>query len=286
MAEDQAAGLRRIFGKEPALSLVVMGGDGGSGCTSVAVNLALGLAREGRRVGLLDCRGGEGSASSLLGVDVPGLHEALDGRVRVTRVLVQAREHLWVADCAGLASHIARAPGRWRDPLESALGEMEGQLDFLLVDAPRLATPGALWFAAAAEDIVAVVGRGAGGITQAYAAVKRLQAETGRRRAAVLLARCEDADQGERIFGNLSATSKRFLNFSLEYMGWIPEDGAVSEATRQRRPVAEAAPDCAAARAFGAMSATLARRASSGLFGGSYASRLLEAAGGDGRGAY
>ncbi len=278
--EDQAAGLRRLFGAAPVFTLALMGGAPGSGCTTAAAGLGIALARRGRRVALLDCRSGDRGAAWLLGEESPpDLLEAVEGRLALSRVMREVRDGLWVVPAASFAGRLGSAHGRWRQALEETLGALERQVDCLLVDVPRASASSALWFVAAAEEIVVVVGAGAAGITQAYAVVKRLQGETGRRRARILLARERDPDHGHRIFGNLSNTSRRFLNFSLEYMGSIPDDNQVSDAWTLRRPVVEAFPESLAAQALESLAGELAGRPSSGLFSGSYASRLLEAAG-------
>lgn len=58
----------------------------------VAVNLALSLARSGRRVALIDADLGRATASGLIGVSGPGLTELLGGRAAASEVVTRASD--------------------------------------------------------------------------------------------------------------------------------------------------------------------------------------------------
>ena len=51
---DQATGLRKIVSPKPVKVIAVSGGKGGVGKTSVSINLATSLAKDGQEVLLLD----------------------------------------------------------------------------------------------------------------------------------------------------------------------------------------------------------------------------------------
>ncbi|MDD3178809.1 MAG: Mrp/NBP35 family ATP-binding protein [Opitutaceae bacterium] len=117
--------------------LFVLSGKGGVGKSTVAVNLAVALARRGRRVGLLD-------------VDVHGPSVSTMLRVPDTRVLsdengllvpVPAGEHLKVMSLGFLAANSNDAIV-WRGPRKfSVIGQLLrdvqwGELDELVVDCP------------------------------------------------------------------------------------------------------------------------------------------------------
>jgi ATP-binding protein involved in chromosome partitioning len=138
---DWASNVKRSFGG-PAADLIpgvrntiaVASGKGGVGKTTVAVNLAVSLARDGARVGLLD--------ADITGPNVPlmmgtgGAHvTGTDGRVNPVMshgVKMMSIQYFLTGD----------APVIWRGPLiHSAIAQFLrdvewGELDYLVVDLP------------------------------------------------------------------------------------------------------------------------------------------------------
>jgi ATP-binding protein involved in chromosome partitioning len=116
--------------------LLVMSGKGGVGKTSVAVYLALGLAKRGYRVGLLDV--------DLHGPDVPRML-GISGRFEMDaeRHLIPHRyhDHLQVVSIECLL-HDRDEAVIWRGPLkhnyiQQSMSQVNwGELDFLVVDSP------------------------------------------------------------------------------------------------------------------------------------------------------
>lgn len=116
--------------------LLVMSGKGGVGKSTVAIYLALGLARRGYKVGLLDV--------DLHGPDIPHmlglkgrLHMGPEGGIQPQ----SGRDNLKVVSIEGLLAD-RDAPVIWRGPMKHKairqfLGEVEwGRLDFLIIDSP------------------------------------------------------------------------------------------------------------------------------------------------------
>ncbi|MFO7651844.1 MAG: Mrp/NBP35 family ATP-binding protein [bacterium] len=116
--------------------LLVFSGKGGVGKTTVAVNLALGLALEGRRVGLLDTDITGPNVAKMLGVE--GARMGSSGE-RWAPVI--APGNLKVASMSFLLES-SDAPVVWRGPLKmkaiaELLGNVDwGELDWLVIDAP------------------------------------------------------------------------------------------------------------------------------------------------------
>ena len=116
--------------------LVVMSGKGGVGKTTVSVNLAVALARLGKKVGLFDADVHGPNVPKMLGIDgsVPGMGP--NGLIPVA-----AQENLKVISMAFMIEN-PDTPVVWRGPMKHSLFQQFisdvdwGPLDYLIVDLP------------------------------------------------------------------------------------------------------------------------------------------------------
>jgi len=143
----------------------------------------------------------------------------------------------------------------------------------LVIDAPV----GDLVLAAAARELLLVVGPDPDAITSSYRYLKRLRAEGGAGFVEVVVNRAQSAPHADKIFGNLSSTSRRFLSLPLELMGRIPQDDRLARALRLRQPVMDVFPQAPGAMALQQCVANLLRWPNTGEDGlAAFTSRLLE----------
>ncbi len=117
--------------------LLVLSGKGGVGKSTVAANLAVSLAEEGKSVGLLDVDVHGPSIPQLLGLDGEKLGPDSSGGIRP----VQLMENLKVVS-VGFLLDSGRAAVIWRGPIKhnvirQFLKDVAwGRLDYLVIDSP------------------------------------------------------------------------------------------------------------------------------------------------------
>jgi flagellar biosynthesis protein FlhG len=87
-------------------------------------------------------------------------------------------------------------------------------------------------------------------LTDCYALIKVLSRNHGVRHFRVIANMTRATGEGEGVFRRLQRVTDRYLEVVLEYVGEIPEDKSVKQAVQLQRPVVEAYPSSAAARAF------------------------------------
>lgn len=116
--------------------VLVMSGKGGVGKTTVSVNLAFGLARDGYRVGLLDVDLHGPNIAKMLGIEKERVCVS-DGRIEPVEVLPDFK-----ALSLALLGYDPDRPIIWRGPLKMGaikqlLADVNwGELDYLIIDAP------------------------------------------------------------------------------------------------------------------------------------------------------
>jgi flagellar biosynthesis protein FlhG len=121
----------------------------------------------------------------------------------------------------------------------------------LVVDTGAGVGTNALGFAAAAKDIVLVVTPEPTSVADAYGMLKMLCTKCGVRRLKVLTNMVSGKAEGENVFRRLARLAARFLAVSLEHIGSIPHDPAISRAVMRGEPVVNAYPTSPAALAMG-----------------------------------
>src|ERR671937_2498995 len=140
---DQASELRRLMAPAPTgragtartRVLAIASGKGGVGKTNLTVNLAIALAREGKRAVVLDGDLGLANVDVLLGIHPRyTLQHVLSGQRSLGEVMVPAPGGIWVVPGASGLAELADLPEEQRQYLISTLAELDGRADLLLID--------------------------------------------------------------------------------------------------------------------------------------------------------
>jgi flagellar biosynthesis protein FlhG len=242
---------------QPVRVIAVTGGKGGVGKTSVSVNLATGLANVGRRVVLLDGDLGLANVDVLLGLSPRyTLAHVLSGERTLDEIMVTAKQGFKIVPAASGAADLAGMGGAGHLGLVQAFSSIATRLDVLIIDTAAGIAPGVLQFSQAAQHVLVVVTDEPASITDAYALIKVLSRDHGVSRFRIVANMSRAPGEGETLFNKLERVTSRFLDVILEYAGDIPDDEHMRRAIRVQRPVLDAHPASAAARAFKKLAAS------------------------------
>jgi len=252
---NQAAGLKRPSG---ARLLAVASGKGGVGKTTVAVNLAVALGLQGRRVVLVDADFGLANVDVLLGVHPPvNLGQFLDGHARWEELPLAVGDNLWLVAASSGARRMADLDQDGRARILTALQGLRTQADRVVLDLGAGIAPSVRQFAALADEVLVVVCDDPASLTDAYALIKILHQEEGVSRFGIVANQVREAGQGGLLFGKLARVAERFLAVQLTYRGGIPFDGAARQALEQQRALVTLYPQAAASLAFKRLARTV-----------------------------
>jgi len=256
---DQAIRLRNLVlagGDDPRppaadapFVIAVSGGKGGVGTTTLAVNLSMALARDGRRTLLVD--------ADLEGADVAALCR-LEDRYTLADVLSDRRtvhEAIQRGPAGVQVLPGAWAPGRLADVSPAAQERFVRQLrglgahaDFVILDVGSGLSRAVRSFWRAADCIMLATTPELVSVMDAYACVK-VHLE-GRESCGVysLVNFTVDAGIAADVHSRLARACQRFLGVTVAAAGHVPDDGRVAEAAALGRPFFLEFPDCAATR--------------------------------------
>ncbi len=265
-----AHGVQRNLSPLPGVKnvIAVASGKGGVGKSTVAVNLALAIAADGGRVGLLDADIYGPSQPHMLGL-VGERPVSEDGK----SMLPLEAHGLAVMSIGFLID--PDQPMVWRGPMvTSALNQMLGQtrwgeLDYLIVDMP----PGTGDIQLTLSQQVPVSGAVIVTTPQDIAAIDARKGLAMFRKVSIPVLGvienmsihcCPQCGHESAVFGSGGA-EQMVADFDVELLGQLPLDARIRETTDAGRPTVVADPEASAAAAFlGAARRTTAALAGQG----------------------
>jgi len=253
MMADQASGLRKMRNQQVKV-IAVTGGKGGVGKTNVTLNMAVSLAKMGKRVMVLDADLGLGNVDVLLGIRVTkNLSHVLSGEKTLDEVIVQGPAGVMIIPAASGTQSMVELTDVEHAGLIQAFSSLQTPIDILLIDTAAGISNMVVSFAQAAQDVLMVVCDEPTSITDAYALIKILSKQNGVYRFKIVANMIRSLREGQDLFTKLTRVTDRFLDASLELVACIPFDGNVRQAVRKQKTVVDAFPKTPASLAFKAL---------------------------------
>lgn len=267
---DQAERLRSLMRAESADELpaaprgarpqliVVAGGKGGVGTTTVAVNLAVALARDGHRTVLVDGNLGAADAAALCGTrEAYHIADVISGRRGVHEALQLGPAGVQVLPGAWATGHVTDCAPEAQDRLLRELARLGPHVDHVVLDAGNGPHRVVRRFCQAADQVLLVTSPDDASVMNAYAAIKLLRAVDAQPTIQLVVNFVRDADEARQTHGRLIQACLRFLGFELPLAGELFADDDVSQAGRAHCPFILATPHARAARQIEQLAETI-----------------------------
>jgi len=251
MIVDQASSLRKMNKNKLIKVIAVTGGKGGVGKTNITLNTAIALAKQGRKVMVLDADLGLANVDVLLGLRVDkNLSHVLNGECTLDEVLVTGPHGVKIAPATSGKQSMAELSPIEHAGLIRAFSELRTEIDTLMVDTAAGISDMVMSFSRAAQDVVVVVCDEPTSLTDAYALIKILNREHGVFKFKIVANMVRSNKEGKELFSKLSKVTGRFLDVALELVGVIPFDENVRKSVRKQAAVVDAFPSSPAAEAI------------------------------------
>lgn len=244
-------------------TIAITGGKGGVGKTSVALNLALVLARQGKRVLLLDGDTDLANVSIMLGLyPERTLANVAAGECRLEDILLQVNYGLHILPGASGVQECMEMKPEAGFRILRALSLLERRYEYVITDTAAGLQSAAMHMIAAAELACVVVTPDPASLTDAFSLIKVLKRRGYRRTPSMLINMAQGASQARSVFQRLDAAARRHLECSLHYMGGIWRDETLRQSVLNQNPVALLPPADPSCRQFTTLADMLAVRLS------------------------
>lgn len=248
---DQAEGLRRMLAGPKPRIVTFLSATPEDDKGAMLVNLGASLARAGNDVMIVDACEHEYGVAQRLGVDRGGsLLQVARQECALNQVIHQAPQGFQVA------SMKRRTRGRVEQLGQDDTRRLAKTFDVLVKQSGIVIVDGEFGdddtFPLPIMDnseIVVQVSSNAASITSAYALVKRLSQQLGRRPFGILVTGASEAE-AKVVYDNMATAATRYLAVPLSSMGSVPADEYLQRAARLGRAVVDAFPLAGASVAF------------------------------------
>lgn len=267
---DQAEQLRNIIKKSnshtvsSARVITVTSGKGGVGKSNLAINLAIQLRKQNKRVIIFDADFGLANIEVMFGA-IPryNLSDLIYRGKSMKEIITSGPLGIgFVSGGSGIAG-LHNLTGEQLDKLLESVAELDSMADVILIDTGAGISDSVLKFVRESSEILLITTSEPTSITDAYSLLKILSKSKGfmKENAAIKIVanKVETMEEGELLFQKLNVVVKKFLDLNLEYIGAVPEDTGIPKAVISQVPISIKAPNSKASRAFEKIAARLSQ---------------------------
>ena len=264
---DQAGTLRSMrpgqtgeaAGPVPATRVLsITSGKGGVGKTAVVANIAVLLARMGKRVLILDADLGLANIDVVFGLAPShNLNHFFAGECNLKEILVEGPLGIRILPAGSGVQRFTRLDSEQKLRLLEALDAMHNDFDFVLIDTEAGISENVTYFTTAAQEILVVTTPEPTAITDAYALMKLLSNQYHEKRFNLIVNFIKSEEEALDVYRKLTMVANRYLDISIDYMGSIPRDKLMIEAIRKQQVMVQLYPESKTSSSFEALASSM-----------------------------
>ena len=259
---DQAQQLRNVIKKQnqkvirhTARVITVTSGKGGVGKSNLSVNLAIQFRKMGKRVLIFDADFGLANVEVMFGA-IPkfNLSDLIYHGKDISEIITEGPMEIgFISGGSGILglNNLTREQIMYLVKCLEKLGTMT---DIIIVDTGAGISDAVLEFVLASPEVLLVSTPDPSSLTDSYSLLKALYHHPdfaqNQSQIYVVSNRVSNAEEGRQLFEKLDSVVKQFLAGKIQYLGAIPQDGALEKAVRQQKPVSLSNPNSKSAEAF------------------------------------
>ena len=257
---DQAERLRQLVSNQErqqpvARVITVTSGKGGVGKSSIAVNVALQMQREGKRVVILDADFGLANVEIMMGIRPKhNLADLMFKGKTLNDIVTEGPEGVGFISGGSGIKELSNLTKEQVIYLTQKLAELDEIADVIIIDTAAGISDTVMEFLTASAEVLLVVTPEPTSITDAYALLKALnqKVEFSKEHTVIKMVanKVANEQEGKNLYEKMSEVIRKFLNIELEFIGTVPRDEMQSKAIMQQVPIVLSHSNAPAAKAF------------------------------------
>lgn len=236
---------------QPVKVIAVTSGKGGVGKTNVSVNLAVQLARKGRKVLLMDADLGLANVDILFGLRPErNLSHVLAGECTLRDILMAGPHGMSIIPAASGIKRMAELGPNEHAAIVQGFSSIADDFEVLIIDTAAGISDSVVTFSQASQEVLVVVTDEPTSLADAYGLIKVLNRDANVTKFKLLCNMVDSDRQAKAVFKRLNDVAERFLDVRMEYVGFIPRDTFLQKAVARQRVVSEVYPATESSLAF------------------------------------
>jgi flagellar biosynthesis protein FlhG len=258
---DQAGTLRSLSdrladpSKAPqrgtARVLSITSGKGGVGKTAVVSNVAVVLARLGKKVLIIDADLGLAKIDVVFGLAPQyNLNHFFAGERSLNDIMVDGPVGTKILPAGSGVQKFTHLDSNQKMRFLNDLDSLHDDFDVVLIDTEAGISENVTYFNIAAQDILIVTTPEPTAITDAYALMKLLSTQYHEKYFNLIVNSVRDGDEALDVYRKLTVVSNRYLDISIDFWGGIPFDRRMYESIRRQKVMVELYPSTKTSAAF------------------------------------
>jgi flagellar biosynthesis protein FlhG len=231
--------------------MAITSGKGGVGKTNIVVNLGFSLSKMGKKVLILDADLGLGNIDVLLGIAPKyNLSHVIMGEKKITDIVVKGPGNMMILPASSGLNHLTNIGEDQRCYMLAQLDSLIEQVDILLIDTAAGISSNVIFFNVSAEEIIVVVSPEPTSMTDAYALMKVLSLQYSEKNFKLIVNSAHTINEADDVFKQLNLVTDRFLDITIEYLGYVLYDKKLTHSVKRQKIVTELFPDAISASCF------------------------------------
>lgn len=229
----------------------IASGKGGVGKTCTAVNLAIALAKQGKRVCVFDADLQLANVDIMVGARSEfNLQHVIAGEKTLREIMVKGPSGISIVTGGSGVTQLMHAGPKRMATFFSQIDGLAEDFDILIYDTAAGLDNRVFAFLTRSDETLVVTTPEPTSLTDAYALIKVLAKRHPEAVVRVLINRVTGEHEARALFDVLKTTAQNFLDVDILYGGYIRQDAAFVEAMKKRKAMMEVYPSCRAATDF------------------------------------
>jgi len=233
--------------------ITVTSGKGGAGKTSISLNLALELARQGMRVCLFDADLGMANINILTGIyPEENLSAVIEGRLKIDEIMIRNYQGVDIIPGSSGIEKITNLTTEESDNLILSFLSLS-DYDFFIFDTSAGISEQVISFCLSSHEIVLVITTEPTSLTDAYSLLKILSGRGYQKSTRVIVNQVTSAKTAQNAYIQLKDTVHKFLPLKIKPLGVVAFDKNVRISVVSQTPFTLLFPDSKASRCIQAI---------------------------------